>query len=872
LWYGDWRLEGTGRVREIKTIIDVSGPVWAQVRVQYVFEKGDQSYDIVFRATSGEPWIDVTEKYRLGGGAQMTLSLWERLHATDALWMPWFVGHTNWVEQVGDVRRLHLAEKAPPDRGVFATLRPRWTQARDSSAVCLAVGDGPGSPSVGAAMTCPAEWQRPYEQFVTARALAEGRGMAMDFPLAEGRRRWAILAGPVARFDSRAKLESMIRRGADMPLDRVLNEYVLEWTRGPDKFAPHILTTDARLRAIRTEGAAGGTGPVAALVGRVLAGKSPGDRTLAELIAGRRKDVGNPQISVAERLARGYQGDWKATPAWSARLAEAMRTADLSAADGYAGGTSVAMIGYMFTDPNFVAPPGSGWNAGRTDSSVDLYAPAVYAAAMMPDHPHAKRWMTTALANLRDDFRRAVAGPGGPAAESPGTEAAALAARLPLMRAAQNSGLDDPMRWPELRQSVEFLRNLHTPPDPRLGRRMLVPFGGTEPWQDAAGAVFGMAAAGARSFDQPLAAAWMAMYRDYYGDTGSGDLARDLLVVDQSIPAAKFDPGAWTSRRMTGFGAVLRSRAGTPSETFAAFKCGAATGEYRGDEMAFHFYGAGMPIALDWSSGGRPRPEQEHMHNRSSLGDSENLDAIGELAAMAETPAADVAVGQVRGDRLRRMPQYPGEITAHESFPRRQLPSQARYRRYLMLVKHPAARSPDEAGPMEDYLVIRDEFVSTEPATFNLFVLARSVRQDDRTFFFDGQLAADAALFMAAPDPDKVRTDRWGWPKTDDALLVPKDFRIGADRWRVGELQQWVRIAETPGRPFLAVLYPYRKGTPPPKFEVLAGGRGVRVTVGGASEEVYLATDPPPEAGGQAAIRRDGQTTVIMKPKTVPAL
>jgi hypothetical protein len=51
-----------------------------------------------------------------------------------------------------------------------------------------------------------------------------------------------------------------------------------------------------------------------------------------------------------------------------------------------------------------------------------------------------------------------------------------------------------------------------------------------------------------------------------------------------------------------------------------------------------------------------------------------------------------------------------------------------------------------------------------------------------------------------------------------------------------------------------------------PQFQSLAGGKGVRVSLGGESEEVYLSTDPAPGIGGQAVVRREGQTTVILKP------
>jgi hypothetical protein len=268
------------------------------------------------------------------------------------------------------------------------------------------------------------------------------------------------------------------------------------------------------------------------------------------------------------------------------------------------------------------------------------------------------------------------------------------------------------------------------------------------------------------------------------------------------------------------------------------------------------------------------------MHNRVILGDNENMDAVGEMLATAFTPAADVAVGQLKTGHLRKMPHYPQEIQPQAAYPRRTLEKEVRYRRYLMLVKHPASPRQEEGratpgqspagadgarGPLEDYLVIRDELAGDEPATFNLFVLARSVRQAGQAFHFDGQLAADCLAYFATPEADQVALDRWGWPRVDDAFLVPQAFRLGTDLWKIGEVQQWVRVTALPGQPFLVVLYPYRKGAAEPTFESLAGGRGVRISAGGATEEVYLSTDPAPGAGGQAVVRRGGQSTVVLK-------
>jgi hypothetical protein len=285
-----------------------------------------------------------------------------------------------------------------------------------------------------------------------------------------------------------------------------------------------------------------------------------------------------------------------------------------------------------------------------------------------------------------------------------------------------------------------------------------------------------------------------------------------------------------------------------------AFRCGPSRGP---DQMAFHFFGAAVPLALAWHAGPQLHVEQDALYNRISVGDAENMDAPAELVAMERTAAADVAVGQLRATMLRKLPRFPHEITAAAAYPRRALTTETRWRRYLALVKH-------APGPLEDYLVIRDELDSTEPEEFNLWLLARSVRQDGRLFRVEGQLAADALVFVASPDADRVKLDQWSWPRQDSSSMIPREG-FAAGTWRVGELQQRIRIRGSPGEDYLVVLYPCRKGAAAPEFQVLGGGTGVRVTLAGASEDVYLAPNPPAEAGGQAVVRRGGRTTVILK-------
>jgi len=945
-WYGTWSLDGTPYVRAVRTSIEASGPLWAQVRVRYVFDEGGQSYEVVLRVIRDEPWVDVTERFRLPpfaagasadkpAGCRMT-AVFRGRRPAEALWMPWYVGRGEKSRPAYDLQRLVLDNRFPA--GVpFATLRPRYTQAPDATQVLLAAGAGDHGPTLGVIMTSPGDWARPYDNFPTARPLqaapadlsgvalakpeastkagppaaakTEYDAVAIDFPLTEGKRRWALVMAPKGRLDSKPKVQGLIRRAADLPLDRVLGDWILTWRRGKVAPSPHLLTTWDRLRRLREDLAAGKETPATKLLMMSMAGDLPGDRRLAELLAGRRETQDAPEAPEGQQtyavrlpsalplLEECYQSPDLAPSVWLRGLPEAMIEADLAAAGrapaegelSTSADATLALLAYVLSDPDYQPGAAGGWEPGGAPD--DLYVIPLYAAAMLPDHPHAARWAAAAMAAMHDDLSRA-AGPAG--------KAAALVQVVSRMRVAQNGRLEDPFRWPEVRPAVEFLMSMHSPPDPRLGRRDLAPFAAVsspcfgrrdlapfaavssprrEPrgisdralsasgaaaaaptasaWSDDLGALFGQAAAGFRESDPKFAAQCLAMYREYHVAGSGGDFAADLAAAELD-GAAGLDPALWSSRTWPGFGAVLRSRFGTDRETMAVFRCGPSRGP---DQMAFHFFGAGAPLALAWHAGPQLNIEEDSLFNRMSVGDSENMDAPAELLAMESTPAADVVVGQMQATMLRKLPRFPHEITGATAYPRRVLVSETRWRRYLALIKH-------TGGPLEDYLVIRDDLTSTEPEAFNLWVLARSVRQDGRRFYFDGQLAADAVAFVASPDVDRVRVEQWSWPRQDESSMIPQDF--AESTWRTGELQQRLRIRGSPGEDYLVVLYPYRKGSPVPEFQTLAGGKGVRVTFGGVSEDVYLAADPPAEAGGQAVVRRAGQTTVILKSGALP--
>ena len=86
------------------------------------------------------------------------------------------------------------------------------------------------------------------------------------------------------------------------------------------------------------------------------------------------------------------------------------------------------------------------------------------------------------------------------------------------------------------------------------------------------------------------------------------------------------------------------------------------------------------------------------------------------------------------------------------------------------------------------------------------------------------------------------------------------------ESWLYGEYQVWLRCHTAPGSQALWVLFPYDKGSEKPSFTTLNGGKGIRVTHAGISEDIFLSS----EHGAQ--VIRDGETVELIAAGELPEL
>ena len=305
----------------------------------------------------------------------------------------------------------------------------------------------------------------------------------------------------------------------------------------------------------------------------------------------------------------------------------------------------------------------------------------------------------------------------------------------------------------------------------------------------------------------------------------------------------------------------------------------------------------------------------------------EQIFSTAHAGGFGSSDFADVYVAERRSNHVNMTPLYPEDHEFSRQYEGREV-DQIVHRRFISMVKH------DVDSPFTDYLVVRDETRSTEAQAVNIHLLSRELEINGNLITATGQHRMDMALYVAEATDLDIDVRHWAY--SDDWMKGPGEaytYRVGetmdewaermealkrehgvdsiplpgwqprwrgrtggeewqawrklisdsegkalipppgwTETWMYGEYQQWVRLNTAPGTPVLWVLYPYERGTPQPTFESLANGTGVRVTLNGVSEEIYLATNPQDGIPGQAVIRRNGRETVLLESEEVAPL
>jgi len=758
------------------------GPARAVLKRTFRFADAAKRYEVVLDVRAGDPWLDVTDTYAMGKGTAITLDL--RPLNADVVYHP----HAYNARTFKADGKEEDSTLQPPQHPV-ATLGPVWRDIWFGGGPFAFVYDGRGDFGVGLAAVRGSEWTSPADVSLVSQnfdvngdADRPGR-VSVRIPTDGGHRRWALVMGPPA---VRKAMGRLVRSRADIPLERVLREWVLEW----ESAAPAAKA-----------GAAGNY--LGGYFNQHFFNPTTFPRTVQRQIP-------------------------KAGPVKSREL---------------------AVLAYVFSDPNYWPGPAYRWPVGNPNFHTDMYNVVLRIGLLMPDHPHAKRWVQFGI----DETKRNLYGdsfPGGAWAESLGYSAFFFHV-ADLGQMLKEHGQVDALReWPRFKEVATYLAVMHTPVDPRYGSRQKAPIGDTHPG----------------NYVKELRA--LAAHYRGVDDAFAEQLARFPEKWEGALDLS--------SREFHGFGAALRGNAyDERNESFVSVKAGPARNHYQGDELSFHFAAMGTPLAIDHACHYSPRPWSASIHNRPDM-NGERPVGVAVRRAYATSTAADVFVADERTTRVNQVPMEPHlAVKPGWEYPTRTLGRPWTMRRYAMLVKHDPA-----ASRVPDYLVLRDEIDSPETPWWNLHVLARDVKVQGQRASFPGQLDVDLTAHFVTPAVGEVERREWGWRDVDSPLLrntkgaeyeqkyfgayVPENFERGTwgqAKGTGGEMTKWLRVKGATGRSqWLVVLMPNLKGRAPAKVEKVSE-TSVRVTLGEEVEVIHLGS----EGAMQAAIERGGKVTTLLK-------
>ena len=762
------------------------GPARSILRRTFRFDDPNHRYVLTLDFHADDPWIDVAEEYAFGPDSAVELDL--AAMRADTVYHPYAYNARTFKPGGPD----EDSTLEPPQHPI-ATLGPIWRDIWFNGGPYAFIYRSGADCGIGFAAVRGSLWEAASGVHKASQNLhvhghpeTPGR-VRVRFPTDGGFRHWAMVVG---HPDVRKRMGRLVRSHADIPLDKVLREWVLDWPSDAEAldysfafnwFGPfnrHILNPTTFPRNVR--------------------------KFLDRQFEPERREVQSPDL---------------------------------------------AFLAYVFSDPNYWPGPEQRWgNVGNPNFHTDMYNVPLKIGLLMPDHPHASRWVQYGLEEtgknlMRDSY------PGGAWAESL-SYSAFFFHIVENARKIRDAGVADPFRrWPRLQEVARYLAAMHTPVDPRYGTRQKAPIGDTGP---------------GHYIDELRG---MADLYEGIDDTFAEQLARFPEPWDNALDVS--------SRPFPGFGAMLR---GNPyddrHESFVTTKAGPARNHYQGDELSFYFASLGTPLAIDHACHYSPRPWSASMHNRPDM-DGLRPVAIGEARAFATSEEADVFVADERTWSINHVPMVPHETTKPGwEYPTTKLPEETPwlFRRYVMLVKH----DPRESR-LPDYLVVRDEIDSPRPVWQNLHVLARGIEERGRgEYFFPGQLDVDMELHVFGPEPLAVEKRFWGWKgrgndrrstkgaEYESKLMgdmIPEDFEQGTwDPQDNGERAQWLRIKGPEGSTsWLMVLVPHRKGAESPVVRS-ESETAVRVSLGKEVETIHLGS----EGQFQAAVERAGRRQVLL--------
>lgn len=420
-------------------------------------------------------------------------------------------------------------------------------------------------------------------------------------PLTFCRRQWALVGGASSGL---ASLDTIRRTEGFITLDDV-KDWIVDLPSDPDVSYPRLLFTKDDVARVKPQLA---EVPGGDAMGRFLY-FNDSDARRQELFGQltQKSEWAGPYGLVHAILDRGdppnmpWVSHYRLTQmaGFAGTLDELLSSPSLPAADRARIRHDIAMACELLSEPD-VNPRGSMTHLGNPNMPINRFMALPFLAALIPDHPRADEWLDTSAEVLRSKLAMNTA-PGGCWSELVtyfGASAPHIMQAAAVL-AASGRGVESVTRLSAM--PAAFTAALLSPPDPRFNGRRLLPNWGHEGADTLTHWL--VAAANLRQLD-PAAAAdfvwdWNAQGRPMNQHHDAGFSPRALLyagLFKDVLADGRHVPTTLRSGWLPGFGAVFRSHAGDPLETYLSLRQGYMVSHCDPNQGDFVLYGKGAPL------------------------------------------------------------------------------------------------------------------------------------------------------------------------------------------------------------------------------------------------------------------------------------
>lgn len=544
---------------------------------------------------------------------------------------------------------------------------------------------------------------------------------------------------------------------------------------------------------------------------------------------------------VEETLERGYSG-----PNYAIALSRPLRRyviacdvlwENFNEAERREARHVCALAAYFLTDGDWWQ---YAWCPGETtylpNFNSDVFACAGLMGLFLEGHPCSGVWIQGCLARIEREFAQHLRADGC-GDENIGCYYYSTWTQIyfPLLWALRRRGQRDYSADPRIHAAARYMIETLTPPDPRRGGLRMIPPIGDHPGAAGRLQIMDWLATfvqdTAPELAQNLKWAWqecgspVGNFHDHFGEAAN-PFTRHNVFHNPEIAPRKPTLG---TRDFTPSGAVLR----TEGESYVFLKSGRIRYHHHDDEGSFHYYGRGVPLALDALSLSNGQPGTDH--NKLTFEGGESSPARGErtrssIERLVSTPTADYV-------RIQATVWTDPDAHRTNQWKRRNL-----WERSLILVR---ASRPGGA----EYLVIKDSTLGPDAATWNLDVLSRKpIRSAKNRLWFPGMatFAMGLEVIFAAPASPEITLEKGGVDPLafeDWKRKTPSVTRVS---WK--ETEHWLAHAAAPANSgFLTVLFPRRKGEASPVITYMESEGALQIRHFDGEDILFLPDDPERE-------------------------